>query len=428
MTEQRARRLFTRAALFRAVVVALLVLAGLVAPRVGTAPAYAAPSAPVVCAAVEDDLLQAELRSDLEAYLQARGVAEHVSAAAMSVSLADCESTLDVSAGTMTFGGSELVPPSSVWQIGSNTKAFTSVLLLQLEAEDRVSIDDTLGRWLPEYPQWRDVPIRRLLNMTSGIPTYDEQPAFQEDYVADPQTRFSAAQLVGYVTTAPSSVGYSYSNTNYVLAEMILERVSGHSYGDLLQERIIEPLGLRDTYYRAHLYPPAVTSREPAGYFFDDRVPGFSGLVGRDVSRDTLSWGRGAGGIISTTSDLTRWERALYAGRLLPPRQQAELTSLVSTATGQPIEQTSLTDPSGFGLGVAQLTAEPLGTFWLYEGSTLGFRVLHVYLPESGLILAVGLNSHPADNQIALLALSVFDTLVTQGVLPAPVAAAGTGS
>jgi D-alanyl-D-alanine carboxypeptidase len=422
MTEQPARPLFTRAALSRAVVVALLMLAGLVAPRVGSAPAHAAPSAPRVCAAVDDDLLQAELRADLEVYLQERGAAEHISAAAMSVSLADCASTLDVSAGTRTFGGSEPVAPSSVWQIGSNTKAFTSVLLLQLEAEDRVSIDDTLGRWLPEYPQWRDVPIRRLLNMTSGIATFDQQPAFQQDYAADPQTRFSAEQLVGYVTGAPSTVGYSYSNTNYILAEMIIERVAGRSYGDLLQERIFEPLCLHDTYYRAHLYPPAVTSREPAGYFFDDQVPGWSGLVGRDASRDTLSWGRAAGGIMSTTSDLTLWERALYAVRLLPPRQQAELTSLVSTATGQPIEQTSLVDPSGYGLGVAQQTGEPIGTFWLYEGSTVGFRVLHVYLPESGLVLALGLNSHPSDNQIDLLALSVYDTLVTQGVLPAPVA------
>jgi D-alanyl-D-alanine carboxypeptidase len=426
MTEQRARPLFLRASLSRAAVIALLVFAGLVAPQVGTVPAFAAPSA---CAAVEDDALQAELRADLDTYLQERGVAEHVSAAAMSVSLADCASTLDVSAGTMTFGGSEPVPSSSVWQIGSNTKAFTSVLLLQLEAEDRVSIDDPLGRWLPEYPQWRDVPIRRLLNMTSGIATFDQQPAFQADYAADPQTRFSTEQLVGYVTGAPSTAGYSYSNTNYILAEMLIERVSGASYGDLLQERIIEPLGLRNTYYRAHLYPPAVTRREPAGYFSsDDQMPGLSGLVGRDVSRDTLSWGRAAGGIISTTSDLTRWERALYAGDLLPARQQAELTSLVSTATGQPIEQTSPDDPGGFGLGVTQQTTEPIGTFWLYEGSTLGFRVLHVYLPESGLILALGLNSHTSDNQLDVLALSVFDTLVTQGVLSAPVATTSAGS
>ena len=121
---------------------------------------------------------------------------------------------------------------------------------------------------------------------------------------------------------------------------------------------------------------------------------------------------------------MTRWERALYSGRLLPPEQQEELTTLVSTATGQPIDQTSPTDPSGFGLGVARVTAEELGTFWVYEGGTLGFRTLHVYLPESGLIMAMGLNSQPADDQIIGLALSVADTLVSQGILAAPVGAA----
>ena len=423
MTELRACPSSTRVASARALVAGLMLLAGLVAPQVGAVPAHAAPPPAAITAPVDEEVLQSELRADVEAYLQARGAAEHVSAAGLSVSLPDRSSSIDVSAGTMTFGGSDPVRPSSVWQIGSNTKAMTSVLLLQLEAEDRLSIDDTLGRWLPQYPQWQDVTIRRLLNMTSGIPTYDGQPAFWADYVADPQTNFSTERLVGYTLDAPATSGYSYSNTNYVLAEMIIERVTGESYRHELQERILEPLCLRDTFYRAHLYPPAVTSREPAGYFVDERVPELSEIVGRDVSRDTISWGRGAGGVLSTTGDMTRWERALYSGRLLPPEQQKELTSLVSTATGQPIEQTSPADPSGFGLGVAQVTAEELGTFWVYEGGTLGFRTLHVYLPESGLIMAMGLNSQPADDQISALALSVADTLVSQGALPASVSA-----
>jgi D-alanyl-D-alanine carboxypeptidase len=207
---------------------------------------------------------------------------------------------------------------------------------------------------------------------------------------------------------------------------MIVERVTGKSYRHELYKRIIEPLGLRDLDYRAHVYPSSVTSREPAGYFFDDGDTDLSALVGSDVSRDTLSWARGAGGIISTTSDMIRWERALYSGRLLPPEQQAELTSLVSTQTGEPIEQTSPTDPAGFGLGVAQLTAEPIGTFWFYEGETLGFRTLHAYLPESEVIIAIGLNSHPADDQIGPLSVSVYETLMSEGVLStqAPVGAA----
>jgi D-alanyl-D-alanine carboxypeptidase len=414
MIEQRARSLSVRAPSARALIAAVLLLLGLVAPP--AAPASAAPSAAGAPASAADEL-RSELRADLEAYLEARGAAEHVSAAGLSVSLPGRRSSIDVSAGTTTFGGSEPVSPDSVWQIGSNTKAFTSVLVLQLEAEERLSIDDTLGRWVPEYPQWRDVTIRRLLNMTSGIPTYDAQPAFLTDYAADPRTYFSPDRLIGYAVDAPATSGHSYSNTNYVLAELIIERVTGRSYEDQLYARIFGPLRLHDLYYRPHLYPASVVSREPAGYFFVDQVPA---LVGRDVSRDTLSWGRAAGGILGTTSDMTRWERALYTGRLLPPVQQDELMSLVSTQTGQPIEQTSPTDPTGFGLGVVQATVEGLGTFWTYEGGTLGFRTLHVYLAESGLVIAVALNSMPTEDHIVGLALAVLDTLAEQGTVPAP--------
>jgi D-alanyl-D-alanine carboxypeptidase len=129
-----------------------------------------------------------------------------------------------------------------------------------------------------------------------------------------------------------------------------------------------------------------VLRREPAGYFANDQMPGWGGMLGRDTSRDSLSWARGAGGIVAALGDMTRWERALYSAALLPAEQQAELTSLVSTQTGLPIEQTSLEDPTGFGLGVAQLTAPGLGTAWSYEGGTVGFRMLHI---------RAGVRTHP---------------------------------
>lgn len=174
-----ASPLSSRAAWSRAFLGVLLVLAGHLAPQLAVSPAHATPTA-----AWGGAVLQAELTADVEAYLEARGEAEHVSAAGLSVSLPERRSSIDVSAGTTTYGGEEPVRPDSLWQIGSNTKAFTAVLLLQLEAEGHLSIDDPLGRWLPEYPQWADVSIRRLLNMTSGIPSYDQQPAFQADYVS----------------------------------------------------------------------------------------------------------------------------------------------------------------------------------------------------------------------------------------------------
>ena len=420
MTALRSRSQVSRIGFARVVVAVLAVFLAVAAQGVA-APATAAPPG---AGATVDDALRSLLQADLEAYLQQRGAAEHASAVGVSVNLADRDSTIDAAAGTTTYGGSDPVRPDALWQIGSNTKAFTSVLLLQLEAEGELSIDDPIGEWLPQYPQWGAVSIRRLLNMTSGIATYDETPAFRADYTADPQRELSPERLVGYVVDAPATSGYSYSNTNYVLAEMLIEEVTGESYSHELRTRLIEPLGLCDLYYRPHLYPSWVTDREPAGYYADDSKPEWLSMVGRDTSHDSLSWARGAGGIISTLEDMTRWERALYSGSLLPAEQQAELLSLVSTQTGQPIERTSLDDPTAFGLGTAQLTVPGLGTAWYYEGGTAGFRTLHVYLPESGVIVAFGANSATADDQISLLLESVVRTLVEQGLVSLPGAAA----
>jgi D-alanyl-D-alanine carboxypeptidase len=372
--------------------------------------------------------LAEQLRGDLQAYLATRAPEEDASAAGLSVSLPGRASSIDVSAGTVRPGDPRPVGIDSLWQIGSNTKAFTSVLVLQLEAEHRLSTDDTLGRWLPQYPRWRDVTIKRLLNMTSGIPTYDAQPTFLADYAADPRTYFSKERLVAYVSDLPASSGYSYSNTNYVLAEMVIEKVTRDSYAHQLYARIITPLRLRDMYYRPHLYPREVTDREPGGYFFIDQIPELADLVGRDVSRDTLSWARGAGGIVATTRAMTIWERALYGGRLLPPKQQTELESLVSEQTGEPIAQTTLADSRGFGLGVTQTTTTKFGTVWTYEGATFGFRALHVYFPRSGAIIAITVNSQPTQDAISLLALSVYTTLLSNRVIPAAPAPAAAAS
>jgi D-alanyl-D-alanine carboxypeptidase len=400
--------------------VARLFAAGMLA--VGTAAAtagYAPPAQAVGTATTQRptrDLVR-NLRADLETYLRSHGATEHASAIGLSINMPGRSATIDVAAGTTRFGGSRPLSTASVWQIGSNTKAFTTVLLLQLEAAGRLSIEDTVGRWLPQYPQWSNVTIRRLLNMTSGIPTYDEQTAFLTAYAANPYTHFSKETLVGYAAAAPPTTGYSYSNTNYALAEMILEKVSGESYERLLYRRIITPLGLRDTHYRRHLYPAGVRARMPAGYFFMEGIPPLAGILGDDVSRHTVSWARGAGGIVATIRDMTIWERALYGAALLPAAQRAKLFSLVSVRTGQPIERTSVGDPHGFGLGVGQSTLPRIGTFWTYLGGTFGFRTRHVYLPESGMIFALALNSQVAGVQFDTLIPTIYDRLVAHRLI-----------
>ncbi len=366
--------------------------------------------------------LQAALHGQLAQYLAKYGKAEHVSAIAASVSPAG-GSTPDIQAvaGTTTFGGTTPAQADELVQIGSNTKAFTSVLLLQLEAEGRLSIDDPLGKYLPQYPAWKNITIRRLLNMTSGIPTYDAEPKWLADYDRNPYRYLSPQQLIAYVypkvAFAPGK-RWEYSNTAYVLAEMIVERVTGHTYALELQRKLFTPLSLRNTYYSDHIYPAAVLSRMPAGYF-DNRNPGqdLTALFGRDLKGMSVSWARGAGAIVASLPDVTHWSRDLFRGPLLPDKQRAEMTTLVSLKTGQPVAASSENDPRTFGLGVAQFMAPREGSVWFYEGETLGYRTLYEYFPKKDVVLAVSLNSQPTVDNVGKLMEALYGVLRKAGMV-----------
>jgi D-alanyl-D-alanine carboxypeptidase len=375
-----------------------------------------------------DASVRTNLAHDLDQYLAARAKPEHISAISLSVSLHGEPQTIDVTAGTTRYGGAGAgVTPDTLWQIGSNTKAFTAAAILQLEAEGKLNIDETLGRWLPQYPAWKDVSIRRLLNMTSGIPSYDFNRAMLAAYARDPARIFTPADLVRYVYPgAPGApkptTGYAYSNTNYVLAQMIVERATRRSFSSVLRRRFLRAgLGLGHTYYADYEYPESVRDRMTSGYFFsrDEDNAALAPLLERDTRDMSVSYLQGAGGIVSTPQDLTRWARALYTGGVLAPKQRAEMMSLVSVKTGKPIAATSLADRQGFGLGVAQLTLPETGTVWFYLGTTFGYRMIHLYFPRQDAVFAFGLNSQPNDkeNQLPQLVIAIYKTLHAAGKL-----------
>ncbi|GAA1964207.1 serine hydrolase domain-containing protein [Catenulispora subtropica] len=349
------------------------------------------------------------MRADLRSYLAAEGADEHVSAASLTVTFDPAGSggrrPINLAAGTTRFGGGRPVTADARWQIASNTKAFTSVLLLKLEAQGVLSVDDEIGTWLPQYPAWRRITIRQLLNMTSGIPDFTELPAFTSAYFADPKRDFTADQLVSYAYGLPLGHGYGYSNTNYIIAEQIIERATHDSYADQLTTRILKPLRLRDTCY-GPVCPARTAARMPAGYY--------APAPGQATSMPVLALTamQAAGGIVASLPDLARWERALYHGELLPPRQQRELESLVSVETGLPISTTTPSDPHGYGLGVGQVTSPVVGKAWVYEGETSGFRSVIMYVPSSGVLVSLALNSGGvAEDHLPQLLLKVYQDL-----------------
>jgi D-alanyl-D-alanine carboxypeptidase len=379
-----------------------------------------------VALAAGDQSLRADLAADLQHYLADRRTIEHISALSLSVALPNQPANINLTAGTAQFDGGAPVTPDSLYQIGSNTKAFTAVTILQLEAEGKLNIRQTVGDWLPQYPAWKDVTIERLLNMTSGIPTYDNVQAMQAAYAAKPMRNWSPADLIAYVypggkDAPPPTTGWSYSNTNYLLAELIIEKATGSSYAAELKRRFFDnpKLRLNDSYYAPHLYPPAVTKRMVSGYFAsnDPDNAGLSPLYGKDMRDLSASWAQSAGGIVSMPEDVTRWSRALYEGELLQPRQREELMTTVSQKTGNPITEVTADDPHGFGLGVVHAFLPTMGKFWFYEGETLGYRMAYAWVPESDVVLAVGINSQPnqKEDQIGKLMEAIYGSLHKAG-------------
>ena len=361
--------------------------------------------------------VRASLRAELNRYLNTRRVPEHISAVGLAVTFRGRRPGINLAVGSTRYRGGRPISPNRLWEIGSNTKAFTGVMLLQLEAEGKLSINDRLGRWLPQYPAWRRITIKQLLNMTSGIQDVFAQPAFLRAYAAAPNQVFSGKRLVSYVVRLPRKTGWLYSNANYVLAQMIIERVTRDSYADQLRRRIIRPLALHNLFSGAARYPRSVTARLPAGYYYisPGAIPELSSQFAKDQSRYPVS-APASGGIVSSPGDAAKWGRALFTGRELPRKQQRELESLVSEKTGKPIKKTTSADPAGFGLGVSRLTDPALGTVWAYLGSTLGFRFLLIYLPHSGSAIAIGANSLPEHDNVGLLGKSVDQRLRRAGV------------
>jgi D-alanyl-D-alanine carboxypeptidase len=342
-----------------------------------------------------DKVLDAALKKDLQDYLSSRSAIEHISTLSLTVTFRGDSHPINLAVGTIKYGGGRPVTPSDLFQTGSNTKAFTSVLALQLEAAHVLSIDDTLGKWLPQYPAWKAITIRQLLDMTGGIPSYDLTDRANREYGDDPDMKSTPAELVAYVYPKMKTPGaqFEYSNTGYILVQMIIAKASHeHSYeADL--HRLIAANHLDDSFYEPYFYPPAIARRLVSGYYVNTDPPVTDNLIGTDTSGYSLGWAQAAGGMLSTPEDLTRWVRALFEGNVLQPEQKSELLSLVSLKTARPITGTSLSDPAAFGLGVFQITDPKLGLFWGYQGSTIGYRATYAYFPSSGLILCVFTNS-----------------------------------
>ncbi|MCG8923225.1 serine hydrolase [Lentzea sp. CC55] len=280
--------------------------------------------------------------------------------------------TRHYTAGTGDLRTGEQVPVNGRVRIGSASKMFASVVVLQLVGEGRLELDASIEKYVPGLVRAKGVDaskitVRQLLQHNSGLPDYTETMfAPLGDFFPYRHVYLEPRELLDLANARedgePSGGGWSYSNTNYVLAGLIAQRVTGRPFNELVTTRVIERLGLRDT-YAPEVGEQDIRGRHPQGY---QRNPTTKELF--DFTRMDPSWGWAAGQLVSTPGDINTFLRALLDGKLLEPAQLAQMRTTIPTdpESGQ-----------GYGLGIFSMPLSCGKVAWGHGGDIPGYSTLN---------------------------------------------------
>ena len=258
------------------------------------------------------------------------------------------------------------VEPDTKFRLGSITKQFTSMLILQLVQEGKIKIEGKLTDYLPAYRKDTGdrITIHQLLNHTSGIPSYTGLPNFFADISRDPYsvTDFVKKYTSGDLEFEPGSK-FAYNNSGYFLLGAIIERVTGKTYAEVLKERILDPLEMKNTGYDLHA---PILSKRAAGY--ERKIGGVDNAPYLDMSLPYA-----AGSLYSTVEDLYLWDQALYTDKLISPQLKEAMfkPGMNNYAYGWVVRKVPI---GGEG--------EPV-TIYEHGGGINGFNTLITRMPES---------------------------------------------
>ena len=260
------------------------------------------------------------------------------------------------------------VTGTTVFPVGSVTKQFTAACVAILAQDHSLDLDSPVNRYVPNAPHGDRVTVRELLDQTSGLVDYSRQPALQSAIGKDKLTEIRPAQLLAMIAGQPlkftPGTRFDYSNTNYLLAGMIVEAVSGQPLGSFLRERIIEPLGMHGAQY--------LKTSIPAG---TNVARGYELKKGRAsmVRRFTMSWAQGAGALASGAHDLVTWDDAFFHGRVVAPDMVHVMTTAVK-------------EDYAYGWVVERVRGEPM--IW-HNGEIPGAHAMNAFFPRSNMEIVV---------------------------------------
>jgi D-alanyl-D-alanine carboxypeptidase len=332
-------------------------------------------------------------QTGLQEILQAKLVAQQrqsgVPGITAGVVLAD-GTTLSLAAGMAdTVLGTQMTVQDRLLQ-GSVGKTYVSAVAIQLIHEGLLDLEAKVSAyfgdepWFERLPNHEEVTVRHIMTHTSGIMRYEFDDRFIDDLLADPDRVWRPVEQLAYLfdTEAPfrAGDGWEYSDTNYIILGMIIERLTGNTYYDEMRRRILEPLELHNTIPSDSRNIPGLVQGY-AGVDNPFRVPDAVLVHGEFVINPQFAWT--GGGVASTSEDLARWAKDLYEGRAFDESMLEMLLDGVPARLGRGTE---------YGLGVI-IRPTPLGTSWGHSGFFPGYLTEVAYFPEHRLAVAVQMNS-----------------------------------
>ncbi|MBP2368526.1 serine hydrolase domain-containing protein [Pseudonocardia parietis] len=304
--------------------------------------------------------------------------------------------------GTRAYRGTDPVQIADHVRIGSVTKTWTGTVVLQLVDEGRIRLDDPVATYRPDVPNGRNITIRQMLSMRSGLGNYTTSPDLSQRMDADPGAVFDPEELIriglAQPVEFPPGQGFFYSNTNTVLLGRIVEQITGSSLETEIERRVLTPLGMTGSSFPTT--SGALPEPHPQGYTYGTNVETIDTnvlspekqaaaragtLAPIDVTLANPSWAWSAGAGISTADDLTAYVRALAGeGLLSPAMQQTRLDSVQPTDPADPAS-------AAYGLALARF-----GPYYGHTGELPGFNTFVGYDPQSGTSIVVWASLAPS--------------------------------
>ncbi|MEY2549901.1 MAG: hypothetical protein QOG12_45 [Verrucomicrobiota bacterium] len=288
------------------------------------------------------------------------------------------------------------IDPQQVFRVGSITKQFTAVAILQLVAAGRIKLDDDVSTYVPDFPAaGHKVTIAQLLNQTSGLPSYTDEKTWLTTWRQDLKPTELLAFTKGKPPLFTPGTDWAYSNTNYILLGEIIAKVSGESYASYLQRKVLAPAGLERTQYDE---PEEVIPNRASGY----AVAGPKKW--KNAAYLSMTHPYSAGALVSTVDDLWRWDKALSSGSVVDGKLLAQAWTDTVLPDGR-------STGYGYGWGIGTL-----GRFKTIEhgGGINGFTAYEMKVPDAGLYIAILSNNEAAGPLVGTgtLAFRIADAVV----------------